>query len=93
MTECKGLLSGISRKKNPALSGIFVIRLGLILDQEVIQLFTLLIHCFLDNSWSTTLAGPGFLFAVLINVAIFSRTSSAFCFGTGFRRYGCCSEF
>ncbi|STQ11358.1 Uncharacterised protein [Enterobacter cloacae] len=56
MTACKGMFAGIEDKKNPALSGIFLNTLGLILDQEVVQLFTLLIHGFFDNSRCTTLA-------------------------------------
>ena len=53
----------------------------LLLDQEIVEGFTLLIHCFFDYSWSTALASPGFSFAVFVNVAIFCRTLSTLSFG------------
>src|SRR5471030_216708 len=57
-----------------------------ILQQEIFQLFTLFFDCFLNHCRSTTLASPGFVFAVLINVFVFSWTSSTFrftsCFGS-----------
>lgn len=56
----------------------------LFLDQEIFQLLTLFFHCFFDYSRCTTLASPGFSFTVFVNIAIFSRTSCAFSFGTGF---------
>ncbi|ABV12452.1 hypothetical protein CKO_01315 [Citrobacter koseri ATCC BAA-895] len=54
------------------------------LDQEIVQLFTLFFHRFFDHCRCTTLASPGFRFTVFINVAIFSRTSSAFSFSARF---------
>ena len=56
----------------------------LLLDQEIVEGFTLLIHCFFDYSWSTALASPGFSFAVFVNVAIFCRTLSTLSFGARF---------
>ncbi len=60
MTECKEMFGEYYGHKNPALSGIFQNLSRLILDQEVIQLFTLFVHSFLDYSRSTTPAGPVF---------------------------------